>query len=292
MTIILALAVIIPWGTWVVLSQNVKFHSSHSRNFYISLAFLVMAGIIYLMQPPMVLNLKDWLLPMAGGAIWVLSGYFAFNASNRIGVALAGGIWSPLNIVTGILWGALFFGEFRGYSLGRLGSLGGALAVLLTGVMLVIFPGRNKEESKANWSGVLQAGAAGLLWGSYFIPINAGSLSLWYASLPMAIGMFLSSVLLVLISRSKLRLANFKEYALSTGSGLLWGVGNYAMLMLTKKVGTATGFTLAQLCVVVNAALGIFLLKEPKPGTPRANRALVGILIACTGGILIGLIRN
>jgi glucose uptake protein len=53
-------------------------------------------------------------------------------------------------------------------------------------------------------------------------------------------------------------------------------------------VGTGVGFTIAQLSLLVNVSVGIFVFKVPKPGSHAARVALVGILLAGVGGIVIG----
>jgi glucose uptake protein len=56
-------------------------------------------------------------------------------------------------------------------------------------------------------------------------------------------------------------------------------------------VGTGVGFTIAQLSLLVNASIGIWLFKVPPPGSRAAKLATAGILIAGTGGALIGALR-
>jgi glucose uptake protein len=56
-------------------------------------------------------------------------------------------------------------------------------------------------------------------------------------------------------------------------------------------VGTGVGFTIAQLSLLVNASVGIWIFKRPQPGTRAARTALTGILIAGVGGCIIGAMR-
>ena len=75
-------------------------------------------------------------------------------------------------------------------------------------------------------------------------------------------------------------------------TGVLWGVGNYGALKMMELIGTGRGFTIAQLCVVVNALIGIFWLKNPKPKTRAATLTLFDILIATLGGLLLGNLKS
>jgi glucose uptake protein len=74
--------------------------------------------------------------------------------------------------------------------------------------------------------GVLGAIGAGILWGSYFIPIKQSDVSLWIATFPLTIGIFVGSTVLMLFGRQTPRLEKRGDYALASLSGVLWGVGN------------------------------------------------------------------
>ena len=53
-------------------------------------------------------------------------------------------------------------------------------------------------------------------------------------------------------------------------------------------VGTGQGFTIAQLCVVVNALIGIYWLKSPDPKSRAAKMTLIVVTIAMIGGVMLG----
>jgi glucose uptake protein len=74
-------------------------------------------------------------------------------------------------------------------------------------------------------------------------------------------------------------------------AGLLFGIGNLALLGLVTRVGTGVGFTIAQLSLLVNASIGVWLFKVPRPGSRAARIVLAGILIAGIGGVLVGTAR-
>jgi glucose uptake protein len=57
---------------------------------------------------------------------------------------------------------------------------------------------------------------------------------------------------------------------------------------LSEAIGTGKGFTIAQLGLVVNALVGIFVLKDPKPATRAASITLAGVILAMLGGIILG----
>ena len=63
------------------------------------------------------------------------------------------------------------------------------------------------------------------------------------------------------------------------------------LLGLVARVGTGTGFTIAQLSLLINASIGIWLFKVPPPGSVAAKLAMAGIVIAGSGGAVIGALR-
>jgi glucose uptake protein len=60
------------------------------------------------------------------------------------------------------------------------------------------------------------------------------------------------------------------------------------MLLLVEQVGAARGFTIAQLGIVVNGIVGIYVLKDPRPGSAPAWVTLLGCILATLGAILLG----
>jgi glucose uptake protein len=74
-------------------------------------------------------------------------------------------------------------------------------------------------------------------------------------------------------------------------AGLLFGIGDIALLGLVPRVGTGTGFTIAQLSLLVNAGVGIWAFHVSRPGKPAARKVIAGIVIAGIGGCVIGAMR-
>jgi glucose uptake protein len=224
-----------------------------------------------------------------GGIIWALSGLCAFTATAQIGMARAFGIWAPLNIITSMLWGALLFGEFPNTDMRSILMLIAALGITIAGVLLIIFAKEADQGLQSRtWLGYAGAVGAGMLWGSYFIPIQYAEVSMWAGALPLALGMFSTSALLVLLAGQSPRLSEANHAFRALLTGLIWGIGNYGMLLLVDALGAGRGFTIAQLSIVVNALVGIFLLEDPQPGSQAARLTFIGCVLATLGGIILG----
>ncbi len=286
-----AVITVLAWGTWLAPSQNVPFKNQQIKTFYVAIASLALAFLVTLPQGLNQITAEVFWPPFIGGLVWAVSGYCAFTATNKIGMARASGIWSPLNIVVSLFWGATIFSEFLNTGTDGLIVLIISVAVIIAGVLLIIFAKGRGDQTRNQRDltiGVLGAIGAGILWGSYFIPIKQSAVSLWIATFPLTIGIFVGSTVLMLLARQSPRLEKRGDYARVGLSGVLWGVGNYGVLLLINEIGAGRGFTISQLGVVVNALIGVYWLKDPQPKTRAATLTLIGCVLAMAGGVVLG----
>ncbi|MEZ0109474.1 glucose uptake protein [Catenulispora sp. EB89] len=311
-TLLLSLTIVAAWGSWIPLAQAVPGAKQATRTFYVTAGNLVFAAIALVVggsAGQLTLGWKVFWLPLVGGMVWSLGSFCAFRATERIGLARAAGTWTPLNIVVAFIFGALLFSELKGFGAVRYALLGGCLALVLSGVFLIIgSQGSNAAGTPAaaapanapadaaaglprpHRSGMIYALIAGILWGGYFIPAQWAHVPSQLGNFPLAIGMFLAAAALA-ARENALTLPSRRHLPALLASGLLLGVGSVALLALVTRVGTGVGFTIAQLSLLVNAGVGIWLFKVPAPGSPAARTALAGILLAGVGGTVIGALR-
>lgn len=294
---IYAVITVLAWGSWLAPSQNVPMKGQQTRTFYVTLAVLIMAIFASFFVGFEGLNAATFWFPFIGGVIWTLTGWSAFIGANKLGMAKAFGIWAPMNIVVGIIWGIVLFGEFMNTELNSLLIAIIAFFAIIGGILMIILTGNNKSNgSKSSMAGLMGTIGAGIGFASYFIPIQIGTantpgFNMWIGTLPMAIGMFACSSLLMLVSGSSPKLEKPSHYFKVLSTGLLWGTGNYGALAMMEILGTGRGFTIAQLGVVVNALIGVYILKEPDPKSKAAKLTLVGVAIATIGAIILGNIK-
>jgi glucose uptake protein len=321
MTALLALITVATWGVWIPLAQIVPGISQHTRTFYVTVGNLAFATCALLVGGGHLdFGWRTFWLPLAGGVLWTAGNLSAFRATESIGLARAAGTWTPLNIIVAFIWGALLFGELDNFSTAHSAFLAAALMLILIGMLLIVgsqsnhaantpdppvqaapdspaskptltHPTRSDpEDAVTSHAGWLWAGAAGLLWGSYFVPAQWANVPARISNLPLAIGIFAAGSALAL-SRRELTRLSVRVTTLQIAAGVLFGIGNLALLGLIPRVGTGVGFTIAQLSLLVNASVGIWIFKRPQPGTRAARTALTGILIAGIGGCIIGAMR-
>jgi glucose uptake protein GlcU len=305
MTTLLALVTVVSFGVWIPISQALPGVPQRLRTFYAGVGNLVLASCALVVGGGhLSVGWRQFWLPLAGGVVWTAGSFAAFRAAATIGLARAAGTWTPLNIITSFVWGALLFGELNRLSASRFVVLGVGLVIVLIGVLLIVGskerPGGDVSSDSGRVGalggigtfgrGVMWATAAGVLWGSYFVPAQWARVPSQVGNFPLAVGILVAGVALVLPGGESIRLSP-RVTGVQLTAGILFGIGNLALLSLVARVGTGVGFTIAQLSLLVNAGIGMWVFKVPRPGSSASRRVLLGILVAGTGGILIGVLK-
>jgi glucose uptake protein len=291
-SILYALITVFGWGTWLAPSQKVIFPSQEIKTLYVVLTNLGIATVVAVWRGAIVeLAPATFWLTVLGGMIWAVGGLCAFTGTNKLGIAKAFGIWAPLNIIVSLTWGAALFHEFINISLGSIVLLVAAILTILVGILLIIFAKDTDEggqERGAFRLGFAGAVGAGILWGSYFIPVKYSGVSPWAGAFPLAIGMTIGGIILALLTRQSWRLKESGDTIRASLTGALWSIGNYGALLLIDAIGVGKGFTISQISVVVSALIGIYWLREPPPKTRAATFTIIGCTLATIGGIVLG----
>src|SRR5215510_6294327 len=199
-----ALITVFGWGTWLAPSQKVIFPNQQIKTLYVVGTNLGIATVVALWQGAVAeLTATTFWLTVLGGIIWAIGGLCAFTGTNRLGIAKAFGIWAPLNIIVSLIWGAALFHEFVNISIGSILLLVAAILTILAGILLIIFAKGADEGGRERGAfrlGLAGAVGAGILWGSYFIPIKYSGVSPWAGAFPLAIGMAIGGMILALLT--------------------------------------------------------------------------------------------
>src|SRR4051812_5973495 len=243
MTVLLAFVMVAALGTWIPLAQLLPGTPERSRVFYVAVGAVVFAGTALLGgSAGLVFGWRSFGLPLAGGVVWMVGNYCVFRASETIGLARAAGTWTPLNIIVAFAWGALLFGELDGFSRAGSAVLGFAFLAVLAGVLLIAGsrdgpsepPGSSSRRPAAAAgsgrraptarAGLLWAGAAGILWGSYFVPAQWAGVPAQVSNFPLALGILGGAVALALPAGEPVKPA-VRATSAQLGAGVLFGIG-------------------------------------------------------------------
>jgi glucose uptake protein GlcU len=292
---LLSLITVVSWGTWIPVAQAVPGVPQRTRTLYVTIGNVAFAvAVLAVAGGHLVWGWRTFWLPLIGGVVWTSGNYSAFRATEAIGLARAAGSWAPLNIIVAFVWGAALFGELDGFSDARFAVLAGALVLVVAGVLTIVrsqgAPAAVSHQPVRQRGGLIWAAAAGVLWGSYFIPAQWAGVSAQVSNFPLAVGMLVGGLVLACSGGRPARL-HASGVAVLLAAGLLFGIGDLALLGLVARVGTGVGFTIGQLSLLVNASIGIWLFRVPPPGSRAARLAMAGILMAGAGGAVIGALR-
>jgi glucose uptake protein len=301
MSVLLSAVTVLAWGTWIPLAQVVAGVPQRSRTLYVTLGNVIVASAaLAIGGGSLAFGWRTFWLPLSGGVVWTVGNLAAFRAIETIGLARAAGTWTPLNIATAFMWGALLFGELAHFGPVRIAVLLVAFAGMSIGVAIVVSSTHRQPDHEAQNEpadtgrgrgrrrvGLLWAVAAGLLWGSYFVPAQWSKAPAHVANFPLAVGALLAGIVLAASSGERVRMPP-RVTTIQVAAGVLFGIGNITLLSLVARVGTGVGFTIAQLSLLVNASIGIWVFKVPPPGTRPARIAFAGIVVAGVSGCAIG----
>jgi len=298
-TALLSLITVLAWGTWIPVAQAVPGVPQRTRTLYVTVGNVMFAAaVLAVAGGHLAFGWRTFWLPLVGGLVWTLGNYCAFQASEAIGLARAAGSWTPLNIIIAFAWGAALFGELDRFTGTRFAILAGALLLVVTGVLVIVrSQGAGTAAGPAAGAaagayrrGLIWAAGAGVLWGSYFVPAQWAGVSAQVGNFPLAVGILVGGLALAVSGGRPVRL-DTKGVTTHLLAGLLFGIGNLALLGLVSRVGTGAGFTIGQLSLLVNASVGIWVFRVPPPGSFAAKLVMTGILIAGAGGAVIGTLR-
>src|SRR2546428_364215 len=110
------------------------------------------------------------------GCLWAVANTLTIYAIRDIGLSIAFPLWNA-NSLLGIVWGAVFFNELHGTGWRRrLGVLGGAALMFAGATLLAVASAAGAPAGHAA-RGVAAALAAGVLWGTMYIPYRKAYLT-------------------------------------------------------------------------------------------------------------------
>ncbi|MCI0461430.1 MAG: GRP family sugar transporter [Gemmataceae bacterium] len=228
------------------------------------------------------------------GCLWAIANTLTIFAIRDIGLSIAFALWNT-NSLVGILWGVLLFNELRDAGWSRwLGLLGGAV-LMFAGATLLAFAASVQAPAAPALRGVVAALAAGLLWGTMYIPYRKAYLS---GMSPLSfvtfftlgeLGMMLALAVTYTGGLGALwgELASAREvlFWLLLG-GFVWVVGDLFQQYAVKYVGISRGIPLSNTNQLWGLAWGILVFGELAGGARAVYAQVIGgaVLMALGAG--------
>lgn len=229
------------------------------------------------------------------GALWAVANTLTVFAIRDVGLSVAFPLWNT-NSLVGLLWGWLLFRELRGAG-GQVWFkvLGGALAIVVGATLLGYATSQSNATSEHAARGILAALAAGLLWGTMYIPYRKAYLSgmnpLSFVTV-FTVGELVTMTSLALIFRGgvgplldEVARARPALFWLFLG-GFCWVLGDLFQQYAAKYIGIGRGIPLSNTNQLWGLAWGALVFGE-LAGQTGATQGLViaGSLVMIVGAI-------
>jgi len=229
------------------------------------------------------------------GCLWAVANTLTIFAVRDVGLSIAFPLWNS-NSLLGIFWGVIFFNELRGADWRRwLGVVGGALLMFAGATALAIASAGDTASPNAT-RGVIAALAAGVLWGTMYIPYRKAYLT---GMSPMSfitfftigeLGMMTS--LAVVYSGGAAALwhemsaARHVLFWLLLG-GFVWVIGDLFQQYAVKYAGITRGIPLSNTNQLWGLLWAVLVFGELRGGDAPIGQVILGSIIMALGAGVI-----
>ena len=229
------------------------------------------------------------------GCLWAVANTLTIYAIRDIGLSIAFPLWNS-NSLLGIVWGVVFFSELRDAGRARwAGVLGGAL-VMFAGAALLATAGSKQAPPGHALQGVAAALAAGVMWGTMYIPYRKAYLT---GMNPLSFITFFTVGELVMMGAialsdqggvapllGQLVRARAVLFWLFAG-GFVWVVGDLFQQYAAKYVGISRGIPLSNTNQLWGLLWGTLVFGELHGAGHALTQTIAGSVLMALGAAAI-----
>lgn len=246
----------------------------------IALGGLVFSLAVLLIKRPEITP-HIFLVGFLSGACWAVGSVGQFQGIRYLGVARATPILNGGQIIGTSLVGVAL-GDWASHAARMYGFA--ALALIILGIVFTSYK-QGGDGTKSQWGkgiGINLLAVAGFT--AYVGILKYFRIDSLSSIFPQSVGQICALFIFGLVF---FRNQTFNRRSLANSvSGLIWGVGNLALLLSQAKLGLAVAYPVSQAAVVVSVFGGVFINRETKT-RKEWLMAGVGIAVICAGLYLI-----
>lgn len=246
----------------------------------IALGSLVFAIIVFFVRKPE-LNLHILWIGMLSGVFWAVGSVGQFKGINYLGVSKSMPISNGGQIIGTSLLGVLL-GDWVTSTSKIYGFV--ALALIIAGIVFTSYKESGTGEQPQWKKGILINLISVLGFTLYVGILKYYNISGWQSILPQSFGQVIG---IVLISFIFFKSTPFNILSVKNGvGGVIWAVGNIALLLSQAKIGLAVAYPVSQAAIIVSVLGGVFINKEKKTRKEWVS-TIIGMVIIVIGLFLI-----
>ena len=232
------------------------------------------------------------------GCLWAVANTLTIFAIRDVGLSIAFPLWN-MNSLVGIFWGVVLFNELHHAGVRRWLSVLGGAVFMFVGTLLLAWASSAEATQQHALHGVLAALAAGVLWGTMYVPYRKAYLT---GMNPMSfvafftIGELVTMGILALtyvggVSALARELVKMREvlFWLLLG-GFIWVIGDLLQQYAAKYVGISRGIPLSNTNQLWGLAWGVLVFGELRGrGLSLYAQVIGGSLLVVAGAGRIAL---
>lgn len=223
-----------------------------------------------------------FLLGFLSGVFWSIGSVGQFLGIRYLGVSRATPMLNGGQIIGTSLFGVML-GEWASGTAKLYGFI--ALALIIIGIFFTSYQQHKPGGEKPQWGkGILINVIAALGFTAYVGILKYYNIDGWSSIFPQSIGQVaaISLMSLAMFKSQPFTRLSFRNSVI----GLIWGVGNIALLLSQARLGLAIAYPVSQTAVIVSVAGGVLINKERKTRKEWVYAAS-GIAIICVGLFMI-----
>lgn len=224
------------------------------------------------------LSLSIFVIGFLSGLFWSIGSVGQFLGINYLGVSRATPMLNGGQIIGTSLLGVLL-GEWAAPTAKLYGFI--ALALIIAGIFFTSYQQKKPGAQKPQWrKGILINVIASLGFTAYVGILKYYRIDGWNSVFPQSIGQVaaISVMSLVMFKTQPFSRLSFRNSVI----GIIWGIGNIALLLSQARLGLAIAYPVSQTAVIVSIAGGVLINKERKTRREWIYTA-VGIAVICVG---------
>lgn len=232
------------------------------------------------------------------GCIWAVANTLTIFAIRDVGLSIAFPLWNS-NSLVGIFWGIVLFRELRGAEARRWAGVLSGAAVMFTGATVLAIASAAHVPAANATRGITAALAAGVLWGTMYIPYRKAYLT---GMNPLSFITFFTIGELLMMGGialtysggwapllEQLAAARAVIFWLLLG-GFVWVIGDLFQQYAVKYVGISRGIPLSNTNQLWGLLWGTLVFAELSgAGSGVVGRVIAGSVVMAIGAGIVAL---